>query len=119
MTTTEDMIGRRNVDDLEAILSIANTDVDEAIHTVTDSAEAIFTWDYEKGQRPALNRLYEKAKTSQWPGVDRRLAHRSADLGVRAIISYTLTPADDPPEDVAEGIARILVSALQPEEVRR
>ena len=48
---------------------------------------------------------------------DRRLVHRAADLGVRAIISYTLTPADDPPEDVAEGIARILVAALQPEEV--
>jgi hypothetical protein len=48
---------------------------------------------------------------------DRRLVHRAADLGVRAIISYTLTPADDPPEDVAEGIARILVAALEPEEV--
>ena len=33
-----------------------------------DNAEAIFTWDYEKGQRPALNRLYEKAKTSMWNG---------------------------------------------------
>ena len=50
---------------------------------------------------------------------DRRVVHRAADLGVRAIISYTLTPADDPPEDVAEGIARILVAALQPEEVAR
>jgi len=66
--TNEDLIGRREVDDLEAILSIANTDVDEAIHTVTDSAEAIFTWDYEKGARPALNKLYEKAKHSQWNG---------------------------------------------------
>ncbi len=55
----------------------------------------------------------------QRPGVDRRLAHRAADLGVRAIISYTLTPTDDPPEDVAAGIARILVSAVQREEVRR
>jgi hypothetical protein len=66
--TNEELIGRRDVDDLEAILSIANTDVDEAIHTVTDSAEAIFTWDYEKGARPALNKLYEKAKHSQWNG---------------------------------------------------
>jgi AcrR family transcriptional regulator len=44
--------------------------------------------------------------------------HRTADLAVRAIISYTLTPADDPPEDVAAGLARVLVSALRPEEVR-
>ena len=28
----------------------------------------MFTWDYEKGARPALNLLYEKAKTSQWNG---------------------------------------------------
>ena len=26
------------------------------------NADAIFTWDYEKGARPALNKLYEKAK---------------------------------------------------------
>ena len=54
--------------DLEAILSVSNTDVDEAIHTVADNADAIFTWDYEKGARPALNKLYEKAKHSQWNG---------------------------------------------------
>ena len=33
-----------------------------------DNADAIFTWDYEKGARPALNKLYEKAKHSQWNG---------------------------------------------------
>ena len=42
--------------------------VDETIHAVKDNAEAIFTWDYEKGARPALNKLYEKAKHSQWNG---------------------------------------------------
>ncbi len=68
MATNEDMIGRRDVDDLESILAIANTDVDEVIHTVADNADAIFTWDYEKGARPALNKLYEKAKHSQWNG---------------------------------------------------
>src|SRR2546429_6087880 len=62
------MIGRNELDDLEAILSITNTDVDEVTHAVTDNAEAIFTWDYEKGARPKLNRLYEKAKTAQWNG---------------------------------------------------
>jgi len=68
MSSTEDLIGRAEIDDLEAILSITNTDVDEMVHTVTDHADAIFTWDYEKGARPALNKLYEKAKTSQWNG---------------------------------------------------
>src|SRR3546814_5109450 len=68
MSTNEELIGRADVNDLEAILGITNTDVDAAIHAVKDNAEAIFTWDYEKGARPALNRLYEKAKHSQWNG---------------------------------------------------
>jgi len=66
MASTEDLIGRTDVNDLEAILAITNTDVDAVAHAVKDNAEAIFTWDYEKGKRPALNKLYEKAKTSQW-----------------------------------------------------
>jgi hypothetical protein len=68
MSTNEELIGRSEINDLEAILSITNTDINEAIHAVEDNAEAIFTWDYEKGARPALNRLYEKAKSSQWNG---------------------------------------------------
>src|SRR3982751_2366231 len=65
MTTNFDMIGRDEVDDLEAILSITNTEVDEIAHTVRAEADALFTWDYERS-RPALVKLYEKAKTSQW-----------------------------------------------------
>ena len=73
MTTTEPTVsdadtGRSSSEDLEAILLVSNTDVDEAIHVVEDNADAIFTWDYEKGARPALNKLYEKAKVSQWNG---------------------------------------------------
>src|SRR3954454_22892355 len=68
MSTDEQILGRTDVNDLEAILMIANTDVDEALHTVADNADAIFTWDYEKGKRPALNKLYEKAKGAQWNG---------------------------------------------------
>jgi hypothetical protein len=68
MTAYDEIIGRDDVNDIESILSIVNTDRDELIHAVKDNAEAIFTWDYEKGARPALNKLYEKAKTSQWNG---------------------------------------------------
>jgi hypothetical protein len=63
-----EIIGRDEINDLEAILSVSNSDVNEAIHTVADNADAIFTWDYEKGARPALNKLYEKAKRAQWNG---------------------------------------------------
>ena len=68
MSSTEEIIGRSDINDIEEILSISNTDVEAAIHVVKDNSDAIFTWDYEKGARPALNKLYEKAKTSQWNG---------------------------------------------------
>jgi hypothetical protein len=66
MATDEEILGRSEVNDLEAIIAVTNTDMTEAIHTVEDNADAIFTWDYEKGSRPALNKLYEKAKHAQW-----------------------------------------------------
>ncbi|MHB8243993.1 MAG: ferritin-like domain-containing protein [Acidimicrobiales bacterium] len=62
----DEMIGRSKIDDIEAILSVSNTDVDEALHTVRSEYDTIFTWDYDKGSKPKLNRLYEKAKTSMW-----------------------------------------------------
>lgn len=52
-------------------------------------------------------------------GVNQQLVHRTADLAVRAIVSYTLTPSDDPPEEVAREVARVLVSALETEEEPR
>ena len=68
MSTTEDLIGRADLNDLEAILSVSAPDREESIRAVRDNADAIFTWDYEKGARPALNKLYEKAKVSMWNG---------------------------------------------------
>jgi hypothetical protein len=68
MSSTEDILGRSDVNDLDAILAMTNTERDEMLHTVTDHADAIFTWDYSKGARPALTKLYEKAKVSQWNG---------------------------------------------------
>jgi hypothetical protein len=63
-----EILGRADLNDLEAIMEVSNTDTTELLHSVADNADAIFTWDYEKGARPALNKLYEKAKTSQWNG---------------------------------------------------
>jgi hypothetical protein len=68
MATDAEILGRRHVDDLDEILSVTRADADEAVHVVQDNADAIFTWDYEKGARPALNKLYEKAKGAQWNG---------------------------------------------------
>jgi len=68
MSTNEELIGRADVDDLEAILAVSNHDMNETVSLVKQNAEAIFTWDYEKGARPALDKLYEKAKVSMWNG---------------------------------------------------
>ena len=74
MTTTENASSaydlERAANDPERILeySVWNDDVTSLIHTVEDNAEAIFTWRYDKGERARLDRLYEKAKTSQWNG---------------------------------------------------
>ena len=68
MATNEEIIGRADINDIEAIMAVAAADGDENIRAVRDNADAIFTWDYEKGKRPALNKLYEKAKHSQWNG---------------------------------------------------
>ena len=65
MTTFEPLLGRDEINDIEAILSVINTDVDEVTHVVADNADAIFTWDYNLA-RPALRKLYEKAKVGQW-----------------------------------------------------
>ena len=61
-------LDRDEVDDLDAILAI-KSDPNEIVHAVRDNADAIFTWDYERS-RPALGKLYEKAKTSQWNAND-------------------------------------------------
>ncbi|MCY3861584.1 MAG: ferritin-like domain-containing protein [bacterium] len=66
--TDEEIIGRANVNDIDTIIDISrtNSDVTSIIHAVQDNSDALFTWDYAKGARPQLERLYEKAKTSQW-----------------------------------------------------
>src|SRR6266545_6010571 len=65
MASTHEILGRDEVDDLEAILAVTNTDVNEIAHSVASHGDAIFTWDYERS-RAALGKLYERAKKSQW-----------------------------------------------------
>ncbi len=62
---SQEIIGRADLNDIEAILAIPTCDPNEVQHVVKDNADAIFSWDYSLS-RPALRRLYEKAKTGQW-----------------------------------------------------
>ena len=63
-----ELIGRENIDDLEAVLSVVGQFDKEGFHRVPDNCAAEFTWDYEKGAKPKLDKLYEKAKKAQWNG---------------------------------------------------
>ncbi|MBS1848743.1 MAG: ferritin-like domain-containing protein [Actinobacteria bacterium] len=92
MTITEKDPALQEVDD---ILALTNEEVDATVHIVEDTADAIFTWDYEKGKRPQLSRLYEKAKNSQWNAstdldwsieVDQeKMAHEGETLSVETL----------------------------------
>ena len=75
MTTTEnpsnetfDLVDYANDPERIGEISMWNPDVSSPIHAVEDNCDAIFTWGYDKGERKPLDKLYEKAKTSQWNG---------------------------------------------------
>jgi hypothetical protein len=55
-----------DVNAAESIL-IDRSTYDEVVHTLDLHSDVLMTWDYERS-RPALVKLYEKAKTSQWNG---------------------------------------------------
>ena len=106
MNSTESIIGRSEIDDIEAILAVVGTEEPDGRHVVHSDYDTIFTWDYEKGARPKLNKLYEKAKNAQWNGetdlpwdtdVDQeKLAYQVAEMqgGFAAGFDITGTPLE-------------------------
>jgi hypothetical protein len=68
MKSNLDIIGRDDINDLEAVLSFVGHYEVDGFHRVPDNCPAEFTWDYEKGTKPQLDKLYEKAKKAQWNG---------------------------------------------------
>ena len=75
----ESILGRAEINDIDAILAIPTTDADEVMHIVQNNADSIFTWDYTLS-RPALRKLYEKAKTGQWNGTTDLPWHLDVDV---------------------------------------
>jgi hypothetical protein len=69
MRENEELIGRADINDVEAILAITNTDTGSRFHDVGSEVDTRFTWDYERA-RPKLGKLYEKAKGAMWNGND-------------------------------------------------
>ncbi|MFM2437001.1 MAG: hypothetical protein RL353_991, partial [Actinomycetota bacterium] len=82
----QDIIGRDQINNIEAILSIPVTPTNEIEHVVKNNADTVFTWDYSLA-RPPLRKLYEKAKTSQWNG--------TTDLAWDTVVDIEKTVAAD------------------------
>ena len=76
MTTNEEILGRATSTTSRRSWPITNTDVDEVIHTVKDNADAIFTWDYEKGAAPGAQ---QALREGQDVAVERRDRPRLVD----------------------------------------
>ncbi len=68
LRTNLEVIGRDKINDIEAVLNFVGKYDVEGFHRVPDNCPAEFTWDYEKGAKPQLDKLYEKAKKAQWNG---------------------------------------------------
>ena len=63
--TDAEMIGRDDVNDFAEIFAFVGNADESTDHSVKDNCEAIFTWNYDKGERPKLDK---QAKRSQWNG---------------------------------------------------
>jgi len=63
-----EIIGRGQIDDVAAIMGEIGAEEPDGRHLVANNCKTTFTWRYDKGERPRLDRLYEKAKAAQWNG---------------------------------------------------
>jgi hypothetical protein len=66
MRSNAEIIGRERIDDIDAVLALVGHQEEDGRHLVDDHCQAEFTWDYHKGTRAKLDKLYEKAKGAQW-----------------------------------------------------
>ncbi|HEX4217925.1 MAG TPA: ferritin-like domain-containing protein, partial [Acidimicrobiales bacterium] len=57
LSPNRDIIGRDEIDDFEAILSVVGVEDASGRHEVHNEVDTTFTWDYEKGSRAKLNKL--------------------------------------------------------------
>ncbi len=83
-----------DMNSVEAIMALTNRDAAAELSVVQSSFDTLFTWDYAKGKRPQLNKLYEKAKASQWDG--ERDLDWSIDVDIEKVVTElsVATPAD-------------------------
>jgi hypothetical protein len=79
---------RDDVNDIGSILADDAIDFGDAVHSQPVGGDAIFTWDYDRS-RPALAKLYDKAKARQWNAND---LPWETHVDVGAVASVTCSP---------------------------
>ncbi len=96
--TTPFSTEQATANDVERIASIAefNAGEDSIFHDVVNNADTLFTWDYSKGARPKLEKLYEKAKRSQWN------AEVDLDWSIEVDPTNILAPVEDVPPTIED-----------------
>ena len=88
MRSNFDLIGRQDVVDYDAIFSLVGHEEENGIHQTPNNCPTTFTWDYTKGARPALDKLYEKSKKAQWNGQTDLPWHLDVDVEKLAWEAY-------------------------------
>jgi len=68
MSSNRDLIDRDEINDYAAIFELVGHEDPEGTREVDNNCATMFTWNYDKGERPKLDKLYEKAKSAQWNG---------------------------------------------------
>ena len=94
MRSNEEIIGRAEIADIEAVVRLVGHEDPGGRHVVADNCEAEFTWDYEKGAHPKLDKLYEKAKTAQWNAQTDLPWHLDVDQEALASAHKAMNDAD-------------------------
>ena len=92
------ILGRGEINDIDAILAIPTVDPNEVEHVVQNNADSIFTWDYSLA-RPQLRKLYEKAKVGQW--------NATSDLPWETDVDQEKIAAESPLTPTVEGFAAL------------
>ncbi len=84
--------------DADRINEIAQFNAGElsTIHEMVNNADTLFTWDYSKGARPKLEKLYEKAKRSQWN------AETDLDWSIEVDPTNILLPVENVPPTIED-----------------
>ena len=104
MTTNEEMLGRADVNDLEAILAITTKDVDEMVHAVKDNADAHLHVGLREGRAPGAQQALREGQGRPVERRDRPPLGHSTSTSRRSSPTRRATPTSDP----------VLVAAQQP-----